>query len=339
MAKKKINVAVVGVTGAVGQTLLSLLMERDFPIDRLHLLASSRSAGKTINFADKPHVVEDLASFDFHGVQIALFSAGAGVSATFAPRAAQAGCIVVDNTSQFRYDDDVPLIIPEVNSKALSGYKKRNIIANPNCSTIQMLLALKPIYTAVGIKRINICTYQAVSGSGNRGVGELQTQMHQWLNNETPTCKIYNKPITFNVLPHIDSFQDNGYTREEMKIVWETQKIFADNEIKINPTAVRVPVMYGHSEAVHLETVKTISVVEAKALLRNAPGVQLIDEDEAYPTALTNAAHTDLVYVGRVRKDISHNNGLNLWIVADNLRKGAALNTVQIAELLLQQND
>jgi len=339
MAKKKVNIAIVGATGAVGQTLLQLLIERGFPVGRLHLLASSHSAGKMINVAGKSYVVADLTSFDFADTQIAFFSAGASVSATFVPRAVRAGCIVVDNTSQFRYDDDVPLIIPEVNPQALRSYKKRRIIANPNCSTMQMLVALKPIYDAVGIKRINICTYQAVSGSGNSAIDELQTQVRQWLNNERLTTKVYDKPIAFNVLPCIDSFQNNGYTREEMKIVWETQKIFADSNIKINPTAVRVPVMYGHSEAVHLETARKISAVEAKTLLRAAPGVRLLDQDEDYPTALTHAAHSNPVYVGRVREDISHNNGLNLWIVADNLRKGAALNTIQIAELLLQTHD
>ena len=334
MTKKKVNVAIVGATGAVGQTLLQLLIERSFPFGKLYLLASSRSAGKIINVAGKSHVVADLANFDFAGTQIAFFSAGASVSEKFVPRAVGAGCIVVDNTSQFRYDDDVPLIIPEVNPQALGSYKNGGIIANPNCSTMQMLVALKPIYDAVGIKRINICTYQAVSGSGSSAIDELQTQVRQWLKNETLTTKVYDKPIAFNVLPRIDSLQNNGYTREEMKMVWETQKIFADSDIKVNPTAVRVPVMYGHSEAVHIETAKKISAVAAKALLRNARGVKLFAEDTDYPTALTDAAHTNFVCVGRVREDISHNNGLNLWIVADNLRKGAALNAIQIAELI-----
>ena len=338
MTQKKINVAVVGATGAVGQVMLKILAERNFPINNLYPLASARSAGKSIEFNNESYFINDLANFDFNQADVALFSAGGSVSAEFAPKAARACCIVIDNTSHFRYHDDVPLIIPEVNPEALSQYQQCNIIANPNCSTMQMLVALKPIYDAVGIARINVCTYQAVSGSGASAIKELKTQIQQWGKDESPACNIYAKPIAFNVLPHIDVFQENGYTKEEMKMVWETQKIFADSAIKVNPTAVRVPVFYGHSEAVHLETMKKISVTEAEALLRIAPGVQLLKENENYPTALTNAENTDPVYVGRVREDISTEKGLNLWVVADNLRKGAALNTVQIAELLLSKN-
>ena len=338
MMQKKINVAVVGATGAVGQVMLKILAERNFPINNLYPLASVRSAGKSIEFNGESYLINDLANFDFSQADVALFSAGGSVSAEFAPEAAQTGCIVIDNTSQFRYDDDVPLIIPEVNPEALPQYQQRNIIANPNCSTMQMLVALKPIYDAVGIARINVCTYQAVSGSGASAIEELKTQIQQWGNEEPPTCNVYAKPIAFNVLPHIDVFQKNGYTKEEMKMVWETQKIFFDSHIKVNPTAVRVPVFYGHSEAVHLETIKKISVAEVEALLVTAPGVQLMIENDNYPTALTNGENTDPVYVGRVREDISTAKGVNLWIVADNLRKGAALNTIQIAELLLSKN-
>ena len=332
---RKLNIAVVGASGAVGRVILQILAERDFPVRQLYLLASSRSAGKQLDFKEAAYSIQNLCDFDFSKVDIAFFSAGSEVSAEYAIVAAQAGCIVIDNTSYFRYRDDIPLIIPEVNAAALGNYKKCNIIANPNCSTIQMLVALKPIYDAVGIRRINVCTYQAVSGSGQAAIAELQIQVQQWLNNEELDCQVYNKPIAFNVLPHIDAFQENGYTREEMKMVWETQKIFADPKIKVNPTAVRVPVFYAHSEAVHFETVQKISVVEIKKLLQRAPGVTLVEDNQDYPTALTDATNTDPVYVGRVREDISHANGVNLWIVADQLRKGAALNAVQIAELLV----
>lgn len=338
MRQKKINIAIVGVTGAVGQVMLKILAERNFPVANLYLLVSKRSAGKKINYQGIDYTIIDLAHFDFAKADIALFSAGASVSAQYAPIATQAGCIVIDNTSQFRYDEDVPLVIAEVNPEALVHYKKRNIIANPNCSTMQMLVALKPIYDAVGITRINVCTYQAVSGSGALAIRELRQQTQQSLAEERLICEVYAKPIAFNVLPHIDIFLDNGYSKEEMKMVWETQKIFADPQLKVNPTAVRVPVFHGHSEAVHLETKQKISVAEVRQLLKVANGVKLIEGDNDYPTALTDASDTDPVYVGRIREDISHPNGLNLWVVADNLRKGAALNTVQIAELLLQRH-
>ncbi len=336
MKHKKVNIAIVGASGAVGQAMLKILVERNFPMANLYLLASSRSAGKKINYQGVEHSIMDLADFDFAKADIALFSAGAAVSAQYAPKAAETGCIVIDNTSQFRYDEDVPLVIAEVNPTALVNYKKRNIIANPNCSTMQMLVALKPIYDAVGITRINVCTYQAVSGSGSLAIQELQQQVRQWCAKEELVCEVYSKPIAFNVLPHIDVFLDNGYTKEEMKMVWETQKIFADPNIKVNPTAVRVPVFYGHSEAVHIETKQQISVANVKQLLKTATGIKLIEDEYDYPTALLDASDTDPVYVGRIRQDISHSKGLDLWVVADNLRKGAALNTVQIAELLLQ---
>ncbi len=330
---KKYNIAVVGATGAVGQTILSILEERQFPIKDLYPLASKRSAGKKVQYCNQEYTIQDLAQFDFTQVDIALFSAGGNVSAEFAPIAAAAGCVVIDNTSHFRRDDDIPLVVPEVNPEAIADYKNRNIIANPNCSTIQMVVALKPIYDAVGIERINVCTYQAVAGSGMSAILELQQQVKQWANGEEVTAEVYPKQIAFNVLPHIDVFQDNGYTREEMKMVWETQKIFNDPNIRVNPTAVRVPVVYGHSEAVHIETTKPISSEQAKQLLSAAPGVEVLDND--YPTALTHGTGTDPVYVGRIRQDISPPNGLNMWVVADNVRKGAALNAVQIAEVLL----
>jgi aspartate-semialdehyde dehydrogenase len=331
------DVAVVGATGAVGETMISILEERDFPVGNLYPLASSRSAGKTVMFKGSAVRVTDLADFDFSQAEIGLFSAGGSISAEFAPRAADAGCVVVDNTSHFRRDEDIPLIVPEVNIEALAGYTRRNIIANPNCSTIQMLVALKPIYDAVGIERINVATYQAVSGTGKEAVEELAGQTARLLNGQEVQCEVYPKQIAFNALPHIDTFQDNGYTREEMKMVWETRKIFGDESIQVNPTCVRVPVFYGHSEAVHLETVDKISAGEARALLERSPGVTVMDEhaDGGYPTAVGDSAGTDPVFVGRIREDISHPRGLNLWIVADNVRKGAALNSVQIAESLV----
>ena len=330
---KKFNVAVVGATGAVGETMMSILEERDFPVDNLYPLASERSAGKRIQFKGKSVVVGDLEKFDFSKAQIALFSPGASVSAIHAPRAGEAGCVVIDNTSQFRRDPDIPLVVPEVNPHAIANYKPRNIIANPNCSTIQMLVALKPIYDAVGIERINVATYQSVSGTGKNAIEELAKQTADLLNAKPITAKVYPKQIAFNALPHIDVFMENGYTKEEMKMVWETQKIFEDDKILVNPTAARIPVFYGHSEAVHIETRDKISLEQAREVLKNAPGVVLMDE---YPTAVTDGAGTDPVFVGRIREDISHPRGLNLWVVSDNIRKGAALNSVQIAEILVQ---
>ena len=335
---EKFNVAVVGATGAVGETMLSILAERAFPVETIHALASSRSAGSSVLFGNKEIIVEDLESFDFKGVHIGLFSAGASVSEIHAPRAVVDGCIVVDNTSKFRYDDDIPLVVPEVNSDAIAQYTQRGIIANPNCSTIQMMVALKPIYDAVGIERINVCTYQAVSGTGKKAIEELAQQTAALLNAKPAECTVYPKQIAFNVLPHIDAFQSNGYTREEMKMVWETRKIFADETIQVNPTTVRVPVFYGHSEAVHIETRDKLSASDAKNILMNAPGVEVIDEHSngGYPTAVSEAAGRDPVYVGRIREDISHPRGINLWVVSDNVRKGAALNSVQIAEILVK---
>ena len=335
---KLYNVAVVGATGAVGETMLSILEERNFPVAEVYALASSNSVGKRIPFKGGSLKVEDLATFDFSKAQIGLFSPGASVSEIFAPKAAAAGCVVIDNTSQFRYDDDIPLIVPEVNPEKIADYKNRGIIANPNCSTIQMLVALKPIYDAVGIERINVCTYQAVSGTGKEAIEELGQQTAQLLNLQTITSNVYPKQIAFNVLPQIDVFLDNGYTKEEMKMVWETQKILGDNRIMVNATAVRVPVFYGHSEAVHIETRNKIDADTVRNLLKNAPGVTVLDERKngGYPTAVTESSGHDEVFVGRIREDISHPRGINLWVVSDNVRKGAALNSVQIAEVLVK---
>ena len=337
---KKFNVAVVGATGAVGTAMLSILEQRKFPIDAIHAVASSRSAGDRVAFGGRRLVVEDLEQFEFNGIDIGLFSPGASVSKIHAPRAADAGCIVIDNTSQFRYDDDVPLIVPEVNADALVAFSKRNIIANPNCSTIQMVAALKPIYDAVGIERINVCTYQAVSGTGKRAIEELAGQTAGLLNGQEVVPKVYPKQIAFNCLPHIDVFQDNGYTKEEMKLVWETRKILGDDTIAVNPTCVRVPVFFGHSEAVHVETRAKISAAEVTELLSKTAGIKVVDrrEDGGYPTAVTDGANEDAVFVGRIREDISHPRGIDLWVVADNVRKGAALNSVQIAELLVKSH-
>ena len=335
---KTFDVAVVGATGAVGETMLSILAERKFPVGKVYPLASERSAGKKVAFGDSWLTVEALDDFDFSKVQIGLFSPGASVSAIYAPKAAAAGCVVIDNTSQFRYDDDIPLVVPEVNEHAIAQHTNRGIIANPNCSTIQMLVAIKPIYDAAGIERINVATYQAVSGTGKEAIEELAGQTAKLLNGQSVECKVYPKQIAFNVLPQIDVFQENGYTKEEMKMVWETRKIMEDETIQVNPTAVRVPVFYGHSEAVHIETAEKLSADAARKLLQQAPGVTVIDEhkDGAYPTAVTEGANHDATYVGRIREDISHPRGLDMWIVSDNVRKGAALNSIQIAEALIK---
>jgi aspartate-semialdehyde dehydrogenase len=335
---KVYNVAVVGATGAVGEAMLSILEERNFPVGEVYALASSKSVGKRISFKGRSLKVEDLATFDFSKAQIGLFSAGGSVSAEYAPKAAAAGCIVIDNTSHFRYDDDIPLVVPEVNPEKIADYKNRGIIANPNCSTIQMLVALKPIYDAVGIARINVCTYQAVSGTGKKGIDEVATQTAKLLNGQPIETHVYPKQIAFNVLPQIDVFLENGYTKEEMKMVWETQKILGDSTVKVNATAVRVPVFYGHSEAVHVETLKKIDANAVRSLLEKAPGVTVLDERKngGYPTAVTESSGHDDVFVGRIRDDISHPQGIDLWVVGDNVRKGAALNSVQIAEVLVK---
>jgi len=337
---KKFDIAVVGATGAVGEAMLACLAQRKFPVGNLYALASERSVGKHVAFGDDEVIVVDLATFDFGKVQIALFSAGGDISAEHAPRAAAAGCVVIDNTSHFRYEPDIPLVVPEVNPQAIAQYRQRGIIANPNCSTIQMVVALKPLHDAAHIERINVATYQAVSGAGRAAVEELASQTAHLLNGKDFENKKFPRQMAFNVIPQIDVFQDNGYTREEMKMVWETRKIFADDSIRVNPTAVRVPVFYGHSEAVHIETRRKLSAREATELLQAAPGVTVLDTRQpgGYPTAVTEAAHHDAVFVGRIREDLSHERGLNLWIVADNVRKGAALNSIQIAELLARDH-
>ena len=332
---KKYDVCILGATGAVGEAMLAILEQRKFPVGNLYPLASSRSAGSKVTFRNQEMTVLDVEGFDFSKAQIGLFSAGGSVSEKYAPIAAAAGCIVIDNTAHFRYDDDIPLVVPEVNPHAIAQYKNRGIIANPNCSTIQMLVALKPIHDAVGIARINVATYQAVSGTGKEAIDELAEQTRALFNHQDVTVEVYPKRIAFNVLPQIDVFLENGYTKEEMKMVWETRKIMEDDSIMVNPTAVRVPVFYGHSEAVHIETHKKITAVEARALLEKAPGVTVLDKREpgGYPTAI-EAAGQDATFVGRIREDISHPRGLNLWVVSDNVRKGAALNSIQIAEIL-----
>lgn len=334
---KKFNICVVGATGAVGETILSILDERHFPINNLYPLASANSAGKKVLCQGKQWTVQDLATFDFSQAQVGLFSAGGHISEKYAPIAADSGCVVIDNTAHFRRDEGIPLVVPEVNPHAIAGYTQRNIIANPNCSTIQMLVALKPIYDAVGIERINVATYQAVSGSGKEAITELTDQTVNLLNGKDVNVEVYPKQIAFNVIPHIDVFQDNGYTKEEMKMVWETQKIFEDEAILVNPTAVRVPVIYGHSEAVNIETKTKITATEATQLLKKAQGVKVMDkhEDGGYATPFVEATNHDETFVSRIREDISHEKGLNLWVVSDNIRKGAALNTIQIAEILI----
>lgn len=332
------DVAVVGATGLVGETLLSILEERSFPVGNIYLLASERSVGVKIQFKGKTINVEALLDFDFSQVQIAWFCAGGATSEKFAPIAADSGCVVIDNSSFFRNDFDVPLVIPEVNPDSLVNYSARNIIANPNCSTIQMLLALAPIHREVGIERINVSTYQAVSGSGKAGLEELAKQTTSLLNARDVEVNVYSQQIAFNVLPHIDVFEENDYTREEMKMVWETQKILADESIAVNATCVRVPVFHGHSESLHIDTAGYISADEVRALMKDASGVELIDspQKQQYASAVRNASGSDAVYVSRVREDLAGNNGINMWVVSDNGRKGAALNAVQIGELLIE---
>jgi len=331
------KVAVRGATGLVGDTMIKVLEERKFPVAELFPLASNRSLGKSIEFNGKKVPVIDVETFDFANADIGLFSAGGEISRIYAPKAAAAGCVVIDNTSEFRYDDDIPLVVPEVNPEAIAQFKQRRIIANPNCSTIQMLVALKPLHDAAKIERINVATYQSVSGAGKEAVEELAAQSVALMSGKGPVKpKVVAAQIAFNVVPQIDKFQDNGYTKEEMKMFWETRKIFNDPEIRVNATAVRVPVFFGHSEVVSIETARKLTVAEAHKLLDKAPGVKVIDTRKpgGYPTAAVEAANDDRVFVGRIREDISHERGLNLWIVSDNIRKGAATNSVQIAEIL-----
>ena len=332
---KLLNVAVAGATGAVGNQMIASLEERNFPIKDIKFLASSRSAGKKLRFKGDDIPVETLSENAFKGIAIALFSAGGATSKHFAPFAAQAGCVVVDNSSAWRMDPDVPLVVPEVNPHAIAQYTNKGIIANPNCSTIQMVVALAPIHRKVGIKRIVVSTYQAVSGTGKKAIAELFDQTRAMINFVNYKTEVYPHRIAFNCLPHIDMFLDNGYTKEEMKMVNETRKILEDNTIGVTATTVRVPVFFGHSESVNVETRVHITADEVKQLLRNAPGVKVVDDPakNLYPLAI-NAAGTDDTLVGRIRADDSIENGINMWVAADNIRKGAATNAVQIAEIL-----
>ena len=334
------DVAVAGATGVVGKALLRILEAREFPAGRLFPLASERSAGRTVRFRGEDLEVGVLDDFDFRQVPVGLFSAGASVSAWAAPRAVEAGAVIVDNTSQFRNDDDVPLVVPECNPERIADHTSRGIIANPNCSTIQMVVALKPIHDAVGVERVNVSTYQSVSGAGRRSMETLTEQSRKVLDGDELRSETgQEKPVAFNAVPRIDRLMDNGYTREEMKMIWETRKILEDPDIQVNPTCVRVPVYLGHSEALHIETREKLTVAQTRKLLSEAPGVVVLDGEGPgdYPTAATEAADRDAVYVGRIREDLSHPRGINLWVVADNLRKGAALNSVQIAEILVDR--
>ena len=334
---ESVTVAVVGATGAVGEVMLSILNERKFPAKEIIPLASARSAGGKVDFGNHKLVVRDLATFDPKGVDIALFSAGGSVSKEYAPKFAAAGAIVIDNSSAFRQDADVPLVVSEVNPEALNSIP-RGIVANPNCSTMQLMCALAPIHRAVGITRINIATYQSVSGTGARALEELGKQTAAILSFQDPNHEVYPVQIAFNVIPHGGDFLENGYTSEEMKLVWETRKILSAPEIAVNATVVRVPVFYGHSEAVHIETRDKITAAQARALLEKAPGVTVVDDrvPGGYPTPVTHASGQDPVFVGRIREDISHPHGLDMWVVSDNIRKGAALNAIQLAELVLK---
>ncbi|MGR5269013.1 aspartate-semialdehyde dehydrogenase [Vibrio astriarenae] len=332
---QQFNVAVLGATGAVGETILEVLQERKFPVGDIFLLASERSAGKSYRFNGKSVIVQNVEEFDWSQAHIGLFSAGGDLSEKWAPIAADAGVVVIDNTSHFRYEYDVPLVVPEVNPEAIAEFRNRNIIANPNCSTIQMLVALKPIHDAVGIERINVSTYQSVSGAGKAGIDELAGQTAHLLNGRPAEPEQFAQQIAFNCIPQIDKFMENGYTKEEMKMVWETQKIFNDPSITVNPTCVRVPVFYGHAEAVHLETRAPIGAQEVAQLLEQTEGIEVFYGEE-FPTQVRDSGGKDHVMVGRIRNDISHHSGINLWVVADNVRKGAATNAVQIAEVLIR---
>jgi aspartate-semialdehyde dehydrogenase len=337
--KSEYHVALAGATGAVGNEMLQILEEQEFPVASLKLLASSRSAGKTLDFRGESLHVEELRDDSFEGVDIALFSAGAAASRQFAPAAAESGCVVIDNSSGWRMDPEVPLVVPEVNPHAVADYRRKGIIANPNCSTIQMVVVLKPIYDAAGIERVVVSTYQAVSGTGKNAIEELTEQTRNLLTFQEVTPEVYPHRIAFNCFPHIGSFLENGYTEEEMKMVHETHKIMEDPNIRVSATTVRIPVFYGHSEAVNIQTERKLSAKEARVLLFQAPGVRVMDnpDERIYPMPSEAAGINDTL-VGRIREDISIENGLDLWIVADNIRKGAALNTVQIAELLIKEH-
>jgi aspartate-semialdehyde dehydrogenase len=337
MAEKQVNVAVAGATGAVGNQMIRCLEERNFPVKSLKLLASKRSVGRELRFRGDMIPVEELTETSFKGMQVALFSAGGDTSLKYSPIAAADGCVVVDNSSAWRMDPQVPLVVPEVNPHAVAGYRTKGIIANPNCSTIQMVVALQPIHRKYRIRRIVVSTYQAVSGTGKKAIDELFDQSRAMINFLDFEKKVYPHRIAFNCLPHIDRFLENGYTKEEMKMVNETRKILEDDTIGVTATTVRVPVFFGHSESVNVETQEGVGVEEVRRLLQEAPGVRVMDDpaENVYPLA-TDAAGQDLTLVGRIRRDESIPNGINLWIVADNIRKGAATNAVQIAEILVR---
>ena len=338
MVKKKFNVAIAGATGAVGNQMISCLEERKFPTNHIKLLASSRSVGLKVDYRGDSVAVEELTESSFKGVDIALFSAGGGTSEKFAPLAAKDGCVVIDNSSAWRMDPEVPLVVPEVNPHAIKQYTNKGIIANPNCSTIQMVVPLYPLHKKYDIKRIVVSTYQAVSGTGKEAIDELDRQIRAIINFKDHENKVYPHTIAFNCLPHIDVFLENGYTKEEMKMVYETRKILEDDTIRITATTVRVPVFYGHSESINIETKENISAQNVKSILEKTPGVKVVDDpkNNIYPLAI-DAAGQDFTLVGRIRDDESIPNGINMWVVADNIRKGAATNAVQIAEILAKE--
>jgi len=338
---EKVDIAIIGATTSVGETLLEVLAERKFPVGNIFLLEIETSSGSRSEFNGQTLKIGDINSFEFSKVQIAFFVSSEAVSKEFVDKAASQGCIVIDRSAAFRNEKDVPLVIPEVNEEAIEDFNKRNIISSPGCSSIQMLMALKPVHDAVGLKRINVSTYQAVSGSGKDAAEELASQTAALLNFRDVKCKTYPKQIAFNVLPQIGEFLDNGYTDEEMKLVWETQKVLNDDTITVNPTTVRVPVFIGHAASLHVETNEKISAAKVRELLQDSAGIKLLDQPQSgkpggWPTPVTEAAGNDSVYVGRIREDISSENGINLWVVTDNMRKGAATNTVQIAEVLVK---
>lgn len=338
MSEKQFTVAVAGATGLVGGQMLKCLEERDFPVKSIKMLASARSVGRSLEFRGEQIAVEELTRHSFKDVDIAFFSAGGGTSKKFAPYAAQDGCVVIDNSKAWRMDPDVPLVVPEVNTHAIAGYNTKHIIANPNCSTIQMVVALAPIHRKAQIKRIVVSTYQAVSGTGKAAIDELLKQSQAILNGKEYAGEVYPHQIAFNCLPHIGSFLANGYTDEEMKMVNETRKIMEDDSIMVSATTIRVPVIYGHSESVNIETAQHLTPEDVRSLLADSPGIRIVDDpaQNVYPLAI-QAAHKDDTFVGRIRQDASIANGIDMWIVADNIRKGAATNAVQIGEVLAQQ--
>ena len=338
MSAKKFNIAVAGATGAVGNQMIACLEERSFPIETIKLLASARSVGRKLDFRGESIAVEELTESSFKGVDVALFSAGGGISEKFAPLAAKDGCVAIDNSSAWRMDPEVPLVVPEINPHAIAQYKNKGIIANPNCSTIQMVVALHPLHQKYGVRRVVVSTYQSVSGTGQKAIDELDLQTRAILNFKEHEKKVYPHAIAFNCLPHIDVFLENGYTKEEMKMVNETLKIFEDDTIGITATTVRVPVFYGHSESINIEMKENVTADEVRALLEKSPGIKVVDDpgNNIYPMAI-DAAGQDLTLVGRIRNDESIPNCVNMWVVADNIRKGAATNAVQIAEVLVKE--